>query len=49
MDTWRLDMIAEEIQVPEITAYLTQYYELDQIIGKTHLLKRRQSSPPQVE
>jgi len=49
MDTWRLDMIPEEIQVPEITAYLTQYYELDQIIGKTHLLKRRQSSPPQVE
>ena len=48
-DTWRIDMIPEEEQVPEITAYLNTHYEPEQSFGGIHILKRRRPLSPQVE
>ncbi len=41
LDTWRIDDIPEGVQVPEVTNYLREKYELAENLGGTAILRRR--------
>jgi hypothetical protein len=45
LDTWRIDNIPEEVQVPEIVGYLKQKYALVEDVGSILVLKRKDGSP----
>lgn len=43
LDTWRMDNIPEDIQVPELTTYLRQHYQTETEISGTRILRRTAS------